>query len=148
MLRIWFAQSYCYRVCNALRFDLLLSEIEEFKTRVKTCMHSAKRATTSPKPKPSEELQKKNKAARATEEGKHNKHTHRAISKQKQGKKGRNKERVKTFPNSTVTLMPRLLSILDSSTSNSSPGWRLLTAGPLPLNLSVTETSCKQRRAA
>lgn len=60
------------------------------------------------------------------------------------------KKRAETFPNSTVTLMPRLLSILDSSTSNRSPGWRLLTSGLLALKVSVTvlgETPCKQRRA-
>lgn len=38
--------------------------------------------------------------------------------------------------NSTVTLKPRLLSFFDSSTSNRSPGWRLLTPGALPFKLS------------
>lgn len=57
-----------------------------------------------------------------------------------------NKKRLKTLPNSTVTLMPRLLSFLDSSTSNRSPGRRLLTPGALPFKLSVT-CSCKQRTA-
>lgn len=50
--------------------------------------------------------------------------------------KGAKKERVKTLSNSTVTLKPRLLSFLDSSTSNSSPGRRLLTPGALPFKLS------------
>lgn len=52
------------------------------------------------------------------------------------GGKGAKKERVKTLSNSTVTLKPRLLSIFDSSTSNSSPGQRLLTPGALPFKLS------------
>lgn len=43
---------------------------------------------------------------------------------------------MKTLSNSTVTLKPRLLSFFDSSTSNSSPGWRLLTPGALPFKLS------------
>lgn len=60
------------------------------------------------------------------------------------GGKGKNKERVKTLSNSTVTLKPRLLSFLDSATSNRSPGWRLLTPGALPLKLSMM-ISCKQK---
>lgn len=58
--------------------------------------------------------------------------------------RGQNKKRVKTLPNSTVTLMPRLLSFLDSSTSNSSPGRRLLTPGALPFKLPMM-CSCEQR---
>lgn len=50
--------------------------------------------------------------------------------------RGQKKERVKTLSNSTVTLKPRLLSFFDSSTSNSSPGRRLLTPGALPFKLS------------
>ncbi len=78
-----------------------------------------------------------------------NTHTHTHTESKSKGNKGE-KKRAETFPNSTVTLMPRLLSILDSSTSNRSPGWRLLTSGLLALKVSVTvlgETPCKQRRA-
>lgn len=109
---------------------------------VKICMQRAK--STFPKLKPSEELQK---GARA-KGTKTTPHTH--TQSKLRGNKGEKKERAETFPNSTVTLMPRLLSILDSSMSNRSPGWRLLTSGLLALKVSVTmlgETPCKQRRA-
>lgn len=115
---------------------------EPIQMPVKICMQRAK--STFPKLKPSEELQK---GARAmgTKKKPHT-HTHmHTKSKSKEKKK-----RAETFPNSTVTLMPRLLSILDSSTSNRSPGWRLLTSGLLAFKVSVTvlgETPCKQRRA-
>jgi len=108
---------------------------------VKICMQRAK--STFPKLKPSEELQKE----RGLRVQKHHTHTHKVSKGETKEKK---KERAETFPNSTVTLMPRLLSILDSSMSNRSPGWRLLTSGLLALKVSVTmlgETPCKQRRA-
>lgn len=59
-------------------------------------------------------------------------------------KRCKTKKRVKTLPNSTVTLKPRLLSFLDSSMSYSSPGWRLLTPEALPFKFSMM-FSCKQR---
>ena len=55
----------------------------------------------------------------------------------REGVGGKKTKRVKTLPNSTVTLMPRPLSCLDSSTSNRSPGRRLLTPGLLPLKCSA-----------
>lgn len=130
-----FCSTYCVSVLPLVK--------EPIQMPVKICMQRAK--STFPKLKPSEELQK---VARAMGT-KTTTHTHTHTESKSKGNKGE-KKRAETFPNSTVTLMPRLLSILDSSTSNRSPGWRLLTSGLLALKVSVTvlgETPCKQRRA-